>query len=457
MQQRRVAITGIGLASGLGIGVEPFWSGMLEGRTAIAAVRQFDASSYPVPFAAEVDESFKIRNYVPKHYRKATKVMCRDIELAVAAALGAVEDASIQTKATLPASGKNASEHEETPPTYCPTRFGCQIGAGLIVADVDEISGAMASALDDPADANTFSLKNWGERGMENLTPLWLLKFLPNMLACHVTIVHDCRGPSNTITCNEVSGGLCVGEARRVIERGDAELCFAGGAESKINPLGMLRQSFVSMMAEPDATADPTTIVQPFGVNATGSLPGEGGAILIVEEVTAALERGASPYCEIIGFGAAQATDLCSGKIVPSPEGRGLQWAIEQAIADAHIAADSIDAIVPMGIGDPAHDTAELNALRTVFSERLGDIPLITSKPNIGLCAAAAGAIDIAVGALCIKHQMIPARINGDGVPDGIVANTTANRAATLRYILVCGTGLGGQSTAVILSTMDQD
>jgi 3-oxoacyl-[acyl-carrier-protein] synthase II len=313
---------------------------------------------------------------------------------------------------------------------------------------------AMATAQADADDPESFSIRRWGETGLANLTPLWLLKYLPNMLACHVTIVHDCRGPSNTLTCAEVSGGLSLGESRRVIERGDADACFTGGAESRINPLGLYRQSRTGVMAETTGLADGTQVVRPFGTDAPGSVPGEAGCILLLESLDNAHARGARMYAEVIGFGAAQSCELSSGRIAPEAEGTSLRYAIERAIDDAGIAAEYIDAIVPMGMGAPEFDRSEANALRSVFRERLREIPLVTTKPNVGLCASAAGAIDIAVGALCVYHQMLPARINGDQVMDGVNAASAAERDHVLRHVLVCGSGLGGQCTAVILRRM---
>lgn len=453
MEQRRVVISGIGVVSGLGIGVGAFWEGMLTGRSAIGPVRSFDASEFPVRLAAEVTESFRVRDYVPKSYRKAVKVMCRDIELAVSAAATAIEDGGLRTS-------WNLDGADETELTYEPSRFGCQIGAGLIVADIDEITAAFATAESEAGNPDSFSLKNWGTTGMANLTPLWLLKFLPNMLACHVTIVHDCRGPSNTITCTEVAGGLSVGEARRVIERGDADICFAGGAESKVNPMGMLRQSFTGMMAETTANddADPAKAVQPFAEDARGSVPGEGGALLLIEDYELAKARGGKIYAEIVGFGAAQSFDLKSGKIDPGKDGGGLVWAIEQSLTDAGVSADVIDAIVPMGFGAKAYDLAEANALRAIFGERMSNVPLVTTKPNVGSCAAGAGAIDLAAGAMCLRCQMLPARLgcaDSDGVFEGFDASEIGQRDAKLEYVLVCGMGLGGQNTAVVLKKVE--
>ncbi len=440
---RAVGITGLGVVTGLGVGGEALWEGLLTGRSAIGPIRQFDAAAFPVNFAAEVDAAVTVRDYVPKHYRKAIKVMCRDVELAVIGATQAIADARMVTKGVA----------EGGEPTFAPSRVGCQIGAGLIVAEINELTTAFAKARDE---GGTFSMKRFGVEGMNELTPLWLLKYLPNMLACHVTIIHDCRGPSNTITCGEASGALSIGESRRVIERGDADVCFSGGAESKINMLGLLRQYYTEMIATTTTDMDPHRIVQPFGVNATGSLPGEGAAILMVESLETALARGVRVYAQIAGFGATQSADMSTCPPRPDASGEGLADAIEQALSDASVNADAINAIVPLGCGDPTYDAAEAAALRRVFGERLSEIPLVTTKPNIGLCAAATSALDVAVGALCVHHQSLPARIMAGEAIDGLDAGPVKQRDARLKYVLVCGSGLGGQNTAVVLKRHKQ-
>jgi 3-oxoacyl-[acyl-carrier-protein] synthase II len=197
---RRVFISGVGPITTFGVGMDPLWAALVEGRSGIAPITRFDASGFGCPFAAEVSaETFNPRQWVPKSYRKAAKVMSRDIELAVGAAAAAIAEAGLTTRGTDP----------DAAPTLPPARVGCHIGAGLIAADVDELTAALVSSV---GDDGAFSLARWGEAGMQNLTPLWMLKYLPNMLACHVTIIHDCQGPSNTITCAEASGGLDRGE-----------------------------------------------------------------------------------------------------------------------------------------------------------------------------------------------------------------------------------------------------
>src|SRR5262249_40552218 len=142
----------------------------------------------------------------------------------------------------------------------------------------------------------------WGTDGMNNLTPLWLLKFLPNMLACHVTIVHDAQGPSNTITCGEASSHLAIGEAYKTIARGTADVCICGGAESKDHPMAPLRQSLGKRLST--SNERPEAACRPFGADRDGTVISEGGGLVILEELEHARRRGVRIYAEVVGFGA---------------------------------------------------------------------------------------------------------------------------------------------------------
>ena len=229
---------------------------MREGRSGLKPLTSFDPGAFPCHVGGELDaDMFKVRNVVPKSYRKAVKVMCRDVELAVGGAVAAILDAGLKTP------GVDNEDGHVIPPD----RMGCQIGSGLIAADVQELTNAFITSLGDDDEVD---LAKWGETGMENLTPLWLLKYLPNMLACHVTIVHDCQGPSNTITCCESSSALSVGESMRVIERGTADACLSGGAESKLNPLSLPPDVCGSVADSAGLTYD---VVRPFSTEATGT------------------------------------------------------------------------------------------------------------------------------------------------------------------------------------------
>jgi 3-oxoacyl-[acyl-carrier-protein] synthase II len=424
-----VYITGLGPVCGLGLGIDETWPKLLAGDTAIAPVKAFDASAFGSPLAAELPDDFKIRNFVPKSYRKATKVMARDIEIAVAAADLAAKDAGLHTAANSDA------------PHYDPARIGCHIGAGLIAADTDELTMALAKA---QRDDGSFDIHEWGKEGMTHLTPLWLLKYLPNMLACHVTIVHDLQGPSNTITCAEASGGLSFGESLRVIQRGQADACFCGGAESNLNPMSFIRQVFTGRLTE---SSDPAS-VRPFDKAAEGSVVGEGGGILILESADTFAKRGGTDaYAKVLGFGASQTLNPDKRSQQPADDGRGPMLAMNNALRDAQLSPDAIDAVVALGIGHPAWDAAEANALEHVFGQRLANVPVVSTKASIGNCSAGAGALDLAFAAKLLKEQTLPAIVRRDNPIEG----TTATEPEKLEKLLVVTPGFGGQNTAIIL------
>ena len=434
--RRRVVITGLGPVSAFGVGMGPLWQAMVEGRSALRPIARWDASGLPTSVAAEIPaDLFDVKHYVPKSYRKATKVMARDIELAVGAAHEAVRDAGLVTKST-----------EGATPTLPPDRVGCHIGAGLIAADIDELTGALYTARDAEG---RFSYGLWGEQGMSNLTPLWLLKYLPNMLACHVTIIHDCQGPSNTITCAETSAALSIGESMRVIERGDADACLSGGAEARLHPMGMLRQVFAKRLAPTPAGCDPASIVRPFDPAATGGLLGEGGGILVLEAIESAASRGANPIAEVAGYAAAQCFCPDTVGAAIGADGEEIAAAVADAVGGAGVAPDAIDAIVPFGSGVPHLDRAEGAAIRSVFGGRASSIPFVQVMPFIGNCGAGCGALSVAIAAQCLRTQTLPARINTRG--SGFDADAAPSRPASLRHVLVMTTSLGGQTAAVVL------
>lgn len=437
-QRRRVVITGLGPITAFGPGVDALWSGLCEGRTALRRIERFDPSGFPCRVGAELSpDRFDVRSVVPKSYRKATKVMARDIELAVGAAAEAVRDAGLVTR------GSDA----DATPSIDPARFGCHIGAGLIAAETDELTAALAASR---TPAGDFDIASWGSEGMTNLTPLWLLKYLPNMLACHVTIIHDCQGPSNTITCAEASSGLSLGESMRVIERGDADACLSGGAESKLHLMGLLRQHFAGRLVKEGSDEEQVAAVRPFDPASGGSALGEGGGIVVLEAEETARARGRTPLAELVGFAASQNECPDTVGLVPPPHGESIAACIDGALADAGVAASEIDAIVPLGAGIVPTDAAEAAAIRAVFGERAATIPLVTVVPAVGNCCAGAGAVGAIVATLTLVHQKLPARLNSVSTP-GLDAIARPAVDAPLRSILVFGTSFGGQNAAMVL------
>jgi 3-oxoacyl-[acyl-carrier-protein] synthase II len=434
-RMRRVVITGIGVISPIGVGVGAFWSNLLAGQVGIRRIAQFDPSGFPSQIGGEVPE-FKIAQFVPKSYRKATKVMARDIELAVVAADDAFKDSGLLSQA-----------YTETP-NIDPSRFGCNIGAGLISADLSELAVAMDISRQDcpPGDSSLLDLKKWGQQGMSQLTPLWLLKYLPNMLACHVTIIHGLKGPSNTITCADASSHLAIGEAFRTIQRGNADLAICGGAESKVVPMGLLRQCLLKRVTEKHNDS-PAEAVRPFDTAATGSVVGEGGGLLILEELEHAKARGVRIYAELAGFGASQDSYKVTD---PAPDGHSYAKAIEKALQDAGVAPGEVGCLIPHGLGIVSHDRSELAALKQVFGAGLATVPMAAIKAQTGTLAAGSG-VDVAATVLSMFHGKIPAAINTRDVIDGEKLNVSAQpRDAKVRVAVSTVYSLGGQNAALV-------
>ena len=437
--ERRVVITGLGLATPIGIGIEAVWDALINRTCGISRIEAFDASGLASAVGGEAPR-FKMTDYVHKGYRKSTKVMARDIELAVVAAYEAVKDAGLRTRCLI------ERGEAEAPPNVDSTRFGANIGAGLICADLRELAGAMATATDDDGQ---FSLTRWGAEGMSNLTPLWLLKFLPNMLACHVTIVHDAQAPSNTITCGEASSHLAIGEAYRTVARGDADVCICGGAESKINPMGVARPQLLGRLAT-DCNADPARACRPFAADRSGMVPGEGGGLIILEALDHARNRNARIYAEVVGFGASANTNDWK---MPDPTGTGIALAVNKALGDAGITADRIDLIATFGCGTVEHDASELAALDTVFGDRLPDIPALAVKGGIGTNGAGSGAIDLALAAKAMQHNTVPPSLNTEN-PDPrcrLRLNTDGPYDAPIQGALSLAYALGGGQNAALV------
>lgn len=439
--RRRVVITGLGPVTPLGAGVNDFWNALLEGRSGIRRIQAFDPAGFDAQIGGEID-GLNVADFVPKSYRKGAKIMARDIVLAVAAALHAVRDAGLRTKCVL------ERGEAEPPANLDSTRFGANIGAGLICADLSELAEALASATQD----GQFSLARWGTDGINNLTPLWLLKFLPNMLACHVTILHDAQGPSNTITCSEASSHLAIGEAFRTIARGVADVCICGGAESKSNPMALIRQSLGKRLSTRNDA--PAAACRPFGADRDGTVASEGGGLVILEELGHAQGRGARVYAELTGFGASNDAYDPSPLGGPAPDGRGMLAAARKALRDAGVEAEQIDLVGSPACGLTVHDASEAAAIGALLGSRAASVPLVNVRAGLGNNGAGSGAIDFIATVLALHNATVPAAFNsanadprfGLKLVRGAPVDARADVAVSLSYALG-----GGQNAALVV------
>jgi 3-oxoacyl-[acyl-carrier-protein] synthase II len=377
---RRGVLTGVGVVSPIGLDLASFWEALRTGRSGIKPIESFDTSGLPVHFGGEI-VGFDAKNFVDKKERKSLKVMARTIQLAVAAAQLALDDGRVE-KAKLDS-----------------TRFGVAFGAGLIASELEELG--VASQLSANCRPGAVDLEKWGKDGLGAMPPLWMLKYLPNMLACHVSILHNAQGPNNSITQTEVSSLLALGEAYRIVVRDQADFFLVGGADSKLNPLSMVRQTLFEPLSRRNEA--PQAACRPFDRDRDGLVLGEGAGVFALEELEHARARGARIYAEVVGFGAAFDRDRT---------GSGLARAIRAALAEAQIGPEHIDHINAQGFSTVAEDAWEARGIQEVFGCCQPPVPVFAPKSYFGNLGAGSGTTELAASLLALEHGLLPATLN---------------------------------------------
>jgi len=436
MNSARVVITGLGAITPLGLTVSETWAGLCSGTCGIGKITAFDPVGFSCKLAGQVPD-YKIQKYVLKTYRKAVKLMSRDIELAVIAANEAFVHAGLITRGIDP---ENVN--------IDPERVAINLGAGLISCDLIELAPAVAASVT----GGKFDIRKWGKEGLELVTPLWLLKYLPNMLACHIGIIHDIQGPSNTITCAETSAHLSIAEAAQIIARGGSDIALAGGAEAKVNPIVMIRQCLLKRATHQN-NDEPASACRPFDADAKGSVFGEAAGVVILESLENAERRGAKIYAEVVGIGHSNSINPAYEHI--ESDGKGIEIAIKKAIADAQIEPEDLGLIIPHGTGIAADDLAEAKAIRSALGEAAAEIPVWPTKSMLSNTGAASGAVDVIAAVCAMVDGKIPAAKNCDKKADGCDLNIADKlQEKKIRYALSCSYTYGGQTAALVLKKL---
>ncbi|OIO37070.1 MAG: hypothetical protein AUJ72_05310 [Candidatus Omnitrophica bacterium CG1_02_46_14] len=411
-----MVITGLGALTAVGEGVEKLWQAVLNSRSGIETV--------PFGEPLEIVAGF-IKNFDPEKYitqKKSLKVMARDIQLAVAAASLALEDAS----------AKNLNESHE--------RFGVIVGSGVLDHELDELAYCIENSLDD--DRN-LDLKKFGSDGISALFPLWLLKYLPNMPACHISIFFDLEGPNNTITTGASSGLQAVGEAYRIIQRGSADLMLAGAGESKVNPVGLSRYQILGVLGKPNGH-DPKKTYKPFDASAAGFVVGEGSGFVILEELEHAKKRNAKIYAEITGFG--------------SSDPSGQRRAMKNALNEAGISAKEITFIQACGLGLAEEDAKEAQAIQEIFNGSAPHLFVSASKPVMGFTGFSSGTLDLIISTLALKNQLIPPMMNFENAGKKLSFNIVKDKPLkkSFDFAMTNCFGFNGQCVSMITKEYKQ-
>ena len=436
---RRVVITGLGVVSPAGIGAAALAEAVRAGRSAIGPITRFDASAYPTRVAGEVrdlDPTVGTRKDQARYIKKMSKVMAVDIQLAVAASNLAIIDGG------LPVGDPKANE--PVLPTIDHTRIGMIFGTSFIPTELDDLGPAVRAATAD----GEFTLKGWGSRGIPQIFPLWLLKYLPNMHACHTGILWDAQGPSNSLTCTDAGGLLALDEASRLIRRGAADWMLAGGAESRLNPVLVLRNCLLKRLTE--TRDDPATACRPFDVGRTGQVSSEGAAVLMLEALEVAEKRGARIYGEILGTGGG-ATN--SGVNACDPDGAGIAAAVRAALAAAQVRPEQLGAILAHGTALPAQDRSEVAGLAAALGRAARSVPLTAIKGVTGNMGASSGVAELAAALLLMKDGQVPPILNCERPDEAGVLNFAVGGPKPMDGDLVLATtnGIGGQTAAAVV------
>ena len=409
----RVAVTGVGLVSSLGIGTEANWEELLAGRSGIRTISAFDASGYASRIAGEVPGFDPLRFLSRKDVRK----MDVFIQYAIAASEFALRDAGLPTDGELG------------------TDVGVFIASGI---------GGFSTI-----EREHKALLNGGPR---KISPFFIPSAIINLAAGQVSIRFGAKGP-NSATCTACSASAhAIGDAFEIIRRGDAEVMVAGGSEAAITPMGV--GGFAAMRALSTRNDDPPRACRPFDRDRDGFIMGEGAGVVILEELQRARARGCPIYCELVGYGmSADAHHMTA----PCEDGAGAVRVMRNAIRSAGIEPSAVDYVNAHGTSTPHNDRIETLAIKTCFGAHASSLAISSTKSMTGHLLGAAGGLEAGITALAVRHQIAPPTINLENPdPDcdlDYVPN--AHRELPIEYALSNSFGFGGTNASLLFKRCD--
>ncbi|GAC1515439.1 MAG: beta-ketoacyl-ACP synthase II [Gemmatimonadaceae bacterium] len=408
--KRRVVVTGFGAITPVGNDVATTWRAILEGQSGTAAITKFDASQFPVRFAAEV-KGFDALKYMDRKEAKRADVYT---QYAVAAAAQAMRDAGL------------GDGHG-----YDPERIGVILGSGI---------GGLKS-FEEQHDV-------FRERGPGKISPFFIPMFIADIAAGIVSMRFNCKGPNYATVSACATSAHAIGDAFRTIQYGDADLMVTGGAEATVTPMAI--GGFANMKALSERNDSPATASRPFDATRDGFVMGEGSGVIILEELEHARRRGVRIYAEVVGYGATgDAYHITS----PAPDGEGAQRAMKRAMADAGLSTVDVDYINAHGTSTPANDLNETRAIKAVFGEHAKTVSVSSTKSSTGHMLGAAGAVEFIFAALAVRDSIVPPTINYVH-PDGeLDLDYTPNvpRTRTVTTALSNSFGFGGHNVTIAL------
>ncbi len=422
--RRRVVITGVGVINPMGHDIETMWDGLKEGRSGVGYTTIFDASSFPTRIAAEIkDWDFSQVVEDPERWTDRG----RHTKFAIGAAKQAVGGSGILDA------------------KLDPRRLGVYLGAGEGNQDFISFSRMMTAALE----PDGLNLTRFIRAGMDTLQPMAELEQEPSVPVGHVAAMFNAQGPNVNCLTACAASSQAIGEATEIIRRGDADAMISGGTHSMIHPFGVT--GFNLLTALSTRNDEPQRASRPFDRLRDGFVLGEGGAMIVLEELEHAKRRGAPIHGEILGYGstadAYRITDI-------HPEGRGAIGCMSMAIKDAGLTPDAIDYVNAHGTSTAVNDRVESVACRVLFGPRAMQVPVSSTKSMMGHLIAAAGVTELIVCLLAIRDQVLPPTINYENPDPNCDLDYVPNEARPARCEVALNNsfGFGGQNVTICVS-----
>ena len=412
--KRRVVITGVGLVSALGLETKTTWEGLLEGRSGIAPITHFDASSFSTRIAAEVKNLDPLAYLDAKNARK----MDRFILHAIAASEGAFSSSGLKV----------------TPENF--HRIGVYIGSGI---------GGFGTIEREH--------ENFLNKGSRRISPFFIPASIANLAAGQVSIRFGAAGPNCASSTACSAGAHAIGDSFKLIERGAADVMISGGAEAAITPMGV--GGFAAMKALSTRNDEPQRASRPFDSNRDGFVVGEGSGIVILEELEHAKKRGAPISAEIVGYGMSGDAHHITA---PPDDGDGAVRAMKCTLEDAGVSPTVVDYVNAHGTSTPPNDRIETQAIKTVFGEHAYKLAVSSTKSMTGHLLGAAGGLEIGIAALAVQEQTIPPTINLETPDPDCDLDYVPNecRQAKIEYCLSNSFGFGGTNACLLLKRFEE-
>jgi 3-oxoacyl-[acyl-carrier-protein] synthase II len=405
---RRVAITGVGLVTALGIGTDETWTGLLEGRSGVGHITRFDTAGFPATIAAEI-QNFDPLNWIEK---KEIKKMDSFIQYAIAAADFAVQQAGLEVSSDIA------------------ERTGVFIGSGI---------GGFATI-----EREHTNLMRGGPR---KISPFFIPSSIINLAAGQVSIRLGAKGP-NAAPCTAcATGAHAVGDAFRVIQRGDADVMIAGGSEAAITPMGV--GGFAAMRALSTRNDEPERASRPFDKERDGFIMGEGSGVLVLEEFERAEGRGAPIVAEIVGYGMSGDSFHIT---LPSDDANGGFRVMQNALVDAGVAPESVGYINAHGTSTQPNDRLETMAIKRLFGDHAQKLAVSSTKSMVGHTLGAAGAIEAGISVLALQNQTVPPTINYENPDPDCDLDYVPNEVRKLDFDFALSNsfGFGGTNASLL-------